>query len=624
MHNLKKFIASSSNTFKYSVFFILLIPIYFFLNNVQKYEFESTVSNLESRAESEAKIIESLIDSYVDILVLSAQYFVDFDADPSTYPKALSTLVRLNDFNRIIIITPDGKSYSSKGEEFTSSNTVYTNEMKLGQTYIQNTYYDEVCGPSIAVNVPILDNNKKILGYIVGILTTKQLSKLFIDLFAYDLGYFHILDDDGQYIATNAGSDVLIINKTFYDILLSTVDFDNGYSSDKIKNDFANRVSGHTSYKVEEVNRLAYYAPIGINNWYFYSAVHGELTTDSKSNFHISNAFALLLLITLIFVGLIYWIYLSQKKLRENSALYENNIKTLAEQIDKIIFEWDLDKSEIKLINKSSVLSGREYTSDDYGKNEVYSRIHEDDHHHIFKIKEEISEGKSAPNIKIRLRIDNEYRWFNISAIPVFDKNNDYTGHAFGMLEDIDFSMNESINLKMKSEIDLLSGLYNKVTTEKLIKEVLENSNKEHDKYTLLIIDVDNFKNLNDSLGHITGDRVIKELAAELKKMFREDDIIGRIGGDEFFVFIKNSMDQNLILQKAQKVNTAFTKTYSNENKSVVISASIGVANYPNHGVDFETLYMNADIALYNRKADGKEGYTVYDENLNKQLLPAT
>ncbi|OON91822.1 MAG: hypothetical protein ATN32_02200 [Candidatus Epulonipiscium fishelsonii] len=162
------------------------------------------------------------------------------------------------------------------------------------------------------------------------------------------------------------------------------------------------------------------------------------------------------------------------------------------------------------------------------------------------------------------------------------------------------------LSLKKQIERDGLSGLYNKVTTEKLISEHLSNGGEG----ILIMIDIDNFKGINDNLGHDFGDYVIKDVAYKLNSVFMQNDIIGRIGGDEFMVFIKSKNIQ--IETKCTQLCNAIVTTYSERGIDISISASVGIAMTREVSSNFKDLYLNADIAMYESKKLGKNRFTIY------------
>ncbi len=171
--------------------------------------------------------------------------------------------------------------------------------------------------------------------------------------------------------------------------------------------------------------------------------------------------------------------------------------------------------------------------------------------------------------------------------------------------------LKEQEELKVKAEIDEMTKLLNKATAEKMAKQILEEYPDEN--HAILMIDIDNFKNVNDGLGHDVGDHVISVVAGIISMQFGGSDIVGRIGGDEFMVFMKNVEDREEARRKAQNIVDAFCKK---ENLSIpdCVSVSIGMAFSDESGIEYEPLFKKADEALYVSKEKGKSCYTEYSK----------
>ncbi len=226
---------------------------------------------------------------------------------------------------------------------------------------------------------------------------------------------------------------------------------------------------------------------------------------------------------------------------------------------------------------------------------------------------EDFNSGKSELTAEYRvLRSSGDYIWARATATLVRDEETaEIKGFAY--LKDIDEDKRRQLELKFQAERDSLTLLYNKGMTGKLIGEYLAKNVGSAPMNALFIIDVDNFKDVNDSLGHTFGDAVLCELAEKLNNVFRGYDIIGRIGGDEFIAFMVNIKHTDIIKTKAAEICDCFRNTYSKSgSKAIATSASIGVAISPVHGRSFEHLYKNADIALYASKNRGKDTFTIY------------
>ena len=160
------------------------------------------------------------------------------------------------------------------------------------------------------------------------------------------------------------------------------------------------------------------------------------------------------------------------------------------------------------------------------------------------------------------------------------------------------------------SEIDPLTSVFNKETTQKLIDQKLKN----HEHFCFLILDVDDFKSVNDNYGHAVGDKVLKNLSDLFKNHFRQTDIVGRIGGDEFIILIEDEhIAESRIQSLLQKVNALKIE----ELQDFKLSISVGMAFAPSNGTTFMELYRHADHALYQTKRTGKKNYKIYknDEN---------
>ncbi len=166
--------------------------------------------------------------------------------------------------------------------------------------------------------------------------------------------------------------------------------------------------------------------------------------------------------------------------------------------------------------------------------------------------------------------------------------------------------------LQEKADTDQLTGLNNKVATERKIKEYIDANLEE--LAMMFILDIDNFKKINDTMGHAFGDEVLRALGKQISANFRVTDIIGRTGGDEFIIFLKALKDDTSIRREAQKLINFFVNFQVGEYVKYSATASIGVAVFPSDGTDFESLYKSADQALYKAKKRGKNQLAYYDD----------
>lgn len=214
--------------------------------------------------------------------------------------------------------------------------------------------------------------------------------------------------------------------------------------------------------------------------------------------------------------------------------------------------------------------------------------------------------GKSSVSHEYERRLsDGSTRWVHNDLHFLMDAD---SGHLCIMLSAKDITANKEEEQKLFEAVtlDQMTKVLNRETAMKNIKQILYNENDR--LHVLFMLDVDNFKGVNDTFGHQAGDDFLIRLASELKKAFRENDVVGRIGGDEFFIFLRNVVEIELIEKKAQDILDIVSVAGESYSKAE-LSGSIGIALYPKDGGTVEELYSKADEALYVAKRGGKDQY---------------
>ena len=209
-----------------------------------------------------------------------------------------------------------------------------------------------------------------------------------------------------------------------------------------------------------------------------------------------------------------------------------------------------------------------------------------------------------------------EYRWYRADVVSILGKEG-YVSHVIGHIVDIHESKLKEIELKLRANHDGLTGLMNKQATEELIRRTLmQYKTNESLKGALMILDTDNFKHINDTYGHSTGDRVLAKIGDVIRNNFKGMDVTGRIGGDEFMIFMHNIRSAEDAGSLAAKVQDLVIHAFDDEDFGRDVSLSIGISIAPDHGNDFQTLYEIADKALYFVKTHGKAGHRIYSGEL--------
>ena len=174
-----------------------------------------------------------------------------------------------------------------------------------------------------------------------------------------------------------------------------------------------------------------------------------------------------------------------------------------------------------------------------------------------------------------------------------------------GIIINIDAEKQSSQALQERAERDSLTKLLNKSAGRKQAEEYI-NRQGETVNCALLMIDLDNFKQINDRYGHLFGDTVLTQVSRVLKKMFRSQDIIARMGGDEFMVLMRGISDEELLKNRCRQLINVFGNTFRSLSQEVMLSCSVGVAMAPVHGRSYYELFQHADQAMYQAKRSGK------------------
>jgi len=240
------------------------------------------------------------------------------------------------------------------------------------------------------------------------------------------------------------------------------------------------------------------------------------------------------------------------------------------------------------------------------------AHIHPEDGPKLIEAITQLRQGEHYLELEIRIsNAAGQYSWNRLRATAQQDQQGQ-TFKLVGVIIDIEQEKRASQALLDKADRDSLTKLYNKNASRRHVEAYLS-SRPATEQAALLIIDLDNFKKVNDQYGHMYGDAVLIQAAAEISSFFRDKDIVSRIGGDEFMVFMKNIPGRALVEQRCQQLIRAIHLLYHEQLAECNLSCSIGAALIPAHGTSFQELFQRADRALYSAKTQQKGCFVFYD-----------
>lgn len=217
-------------------------------------------------------------------------------------------------------------------------------------------------------------------------------------------------------------------------------------------------------------------------------------------------------------------------------------------------------------------------------------------------------------------RADGEVYPALMTISSVKDKDGVTTGYVY-LFADITKSKQAEEQLAFLAHHDELTGLPNRLLLKDRLDQALLHAERNQSKVAVVFIDLDHFKNINDSLGHSIGDEFLKKVSARLKSNIRSNDTLARISGDEFVLVVKNSRSIKRIINVLNKVVEAFRVPFDLERHQILITCSIGVSIFPEDGASSDELIKNADAAMYRAKEDGRNTYEFYTPEMTESAL---
>ncbi len=228
-------------------------------------------------------------------------------------------------------------------------------------------------------------------------------------------------------------------------------------------------------------------------------------------------------------------------------------------------------------------------------------------------------QGKQIPPYQVSAQHKNgSIIYLEITALPVIDHQGKVSGIE-GIAKNITREYLNQQKVNYLAQRDALTGLANRWYFESSLKRIIAESKRAKQQFALLLFDLDHFKKINDTLGHDIGDRLLKVLAERISPNIRESDIFARIGGDEFTIVLNNIEEAHLGNTVLKILHTA-RQSIKIENKEIKTSISMGVVLFPRDGDTIKDLMKRADIAMYQAKEQGRDGFCFYTHTLNQRV----
>lgn len=287
----------------------------------------------------------------------------------------------------------------------------------------------------------------------------------------------------------------------------------------------------------------------------------------------------------------------------------------ILDNIDQVIWSADANTHEMLFLNAAvEVIYGR--SADDFFKHPKLwlDAVHPDDKLiATSKDKETREQGTGVAEYRI-IRPNGEVRWIRNHCRRVCDENSNIA-RLDGVVSDITDHKNAQSHIQHLAYYDALTGLPNRTLLDDRLNQAISAAIRNHSSLALMFLDLDHFKNINDTLGHHIGDQLLIQAAKRMQSSVRDQDTVARPGGDEFILVLLDT-DTNAAAHVADKILNAMSRPFTIEQHQLVATPSIGIAVYPDDGVDFQSLAQRADAAMYCAKQEGRNRYRFFSQEM--------
>ncbi|MBQ1527137.1 MAG: diguanylate cyclase [Lachnospiraceae bacterium] len=531
--------------------------------------------------------------------------------------KAAFESVGASDFmGKLRFADSEGKVYESDGREYESNvsgMTLYQDAME-GKSSVSRELMIDVSDYSLAIvfGTPV---------YMDGVISGAMFMYLYFDNMSEMVGALDdseqnsfLVTDSALNILGKSGNEAILRMNNKFDYYLRQFRYKNKVRAVDIRDRIRNNetISVYITFYSEDY--LLIMVPFEETGWYMVNMKPAsEIYAMRNSYTRSAIIFGALVIIVFALLGFLSYGAASRmielERMNAQYALLDNASRS-------ITFSCNPNSRAVDLNGAVEQTFGKEIA--ELGTVNLVSlldKLHENDQGLSKNISKAVREGAGKYDCEVRVKeADGGYGWYKLEAIIVRSKSGKVE-RIIGSLKNLEDQIEKEHVLRNKAETDLLTGLLNKMTMENSISDIIKR--RPYSTFAFYIIDMDNFKAVNDNLGHAIGDKVLVDVANKLTLLFNEYDFIGRLGGDEFAVMLvipenMSNYSSRLIELKAKSLCENLKETYSDDRVDVTVSASIGIAIYEKDGRSFSELYRHADLALYQSKNNGKNQFTFY------------
>ena len=586
---------------------VSIMVVSLFFHHISETEFNKmSIENLNAYTTAQRENIHSRISSIQSSLETLALMIGQGEQQDFIDPY----LMGLNKDNPdIYYIYTSSETFEEgiRSHQTTDTDIEILNHLKNGEAVVSDIVYSERRGNiyCFAVGVPVFRNGE-FLGALRGILNAQELVSTSIYPPALGRPYQSILlDSSGDIIQTDASRPA---TENIYELLAQHDIQQNRIEELRLALQANEEVT--ESFRLGKQGRTPLYLSVtdlGYNDWHFAVAIQADQAA-MHSGAIVQSVIAGTLVLLAIVVLFCLIVLKSIEKMQKRFSSEERRYLLLEQFSDTILFDYNCIDDSIRFTPNADRLFRINYeTQFGFLANLRKQNIYKGDMALIHQLLTgALGTEESSVNVRLLNPEKDEYFWCRIQFRYLTE--NGRLLSVIGKITDVDEQRRHEEHLKEISELDGLTRIYNKVTAEARITSRLATDTQGY----FFMIDIDNFKNVNDLYGHSTGDKVLRYLSESLKRIFSSDTIIGRAGGDEMIVYADHLDGRDDAGKQIEQMSAAM-RDFPWKG-TFAASLSIGVACYPDDASDYSGLYEAADKAMYQAKKHGKKSWCFYDQ----------
>lgn len=589
---------------------IITAALFYFNSFVMKTENSRARDSLLEWTEQNAALVGSRIDMYYDLLECAADYISDMPLDEVQTEEMLREKFHRHTekFDSLKIISEDGRCVQD-GQAYSLKE--YFLMAMLGNRGLAENGYSYADGGILSV--PVKNEAQQIKGVLCGTLPCSSLDvygkadrrKGYAGLF--------VMDNHGKYIVSDGGND------TFGNDFLTWLEGrELSLPISDIKSQMDSGFRYYFAISDEDGDYMVTAAPVDGTKLFAVTMADNRYIHQAGLRYRIwVFVITLVIILSLIAVIGVYLYFrredrIAIRNLNRQLMLNEETYRITARESDLCVFTYDVETEQIQFLNDKYQNLG--LNQSELSVPVMLRKIREINPETCSVLRNIFARADSAEALhsqKAKVWAGGRMRYLQIKTTNLYDESGKVS-RMVGSIEDVTDMENDMLKLQKEARTDLLTGAMNRAAGTSAINRMLVQELHPGCVNTFAIVDLDNFKTLNDVMGHMWGDKALCEVVLIMKKHCRAQDIVCRLGGDEFVVFLPD-MTREAAEESLRVLSAKLHIDYVKENLEVMISASMGIVFSDGRDITFQDLYEEADGCLYQVKRTFKGSYHISD-----------